>query len=195
MEFVIARYNENLNWLDNLLDPEQMKKVTVYNKGPDNVPGSIRLPNIGREAHTYLTHIINNYETLAEKVYFLQGNPVDHFLFYGIQPTFYHFQKFLTLNENGKTSNFQRHEISYGHRENRKCVQKSGMCLGEWFEKVFGIKYPNNVIVSYGACFGVTREKIRARTKEFYIELNKSLDTIDPEIAYFLERAWYYIFT
>ena len=34
--------------------------------------------NKGREAHSYLYHIIENYESLAGHVLFLQGSPFDH---------------------------------------------------------------------------------------------------------------------
>ena len=188
MEFVIARYTENLAWLDKVLDPEQRKMVTIYNKGPEDIPGSIRLPNVGREAHTYLTHIINNYDTLAEKVVFLQGYPFDHL---GYNET--NFQMFLVFNH--MTQNVTHYPMLYNGREPRPSIQKTDVCLGEWFEKVLQIEFPKDDFVYYGgACFGVTREKIRARPKEFYERVIKTLDTIDPETAYYLERAWYYIF-
>jgi len=64
-EIVVARYNENLSWLKKL--PKDII-ITVYNKGNDdiNIP-SIKLPNIGRESHTYLYHIIKNYNNLADQ--------------------------------------------------------------------------------------------------------------------------------
>lgn len=84
-ELVIARYREDLSWLRALGLP-----ATVYNKGPELAPGVltpqawpsgarvIPLPNIGREAHTFLTHIINEYEQLPEWTAFLQGDPFAH---------------------------------------------------------------------------------------------------------------------
>ena len=38
----------------------------------------IPLPNIGREAHTFFTHIINEYADLPEWTAFLQGDPFAH---------------------------------------------------------------------------------------------------------------------
>jgi len=74
-EIVIARYNENLDWIK-LLDKNI--KITIYNKGePIDYP-SIKLPNIGRESHTYLYHIINNYNKLADKTIFCQGDSIFH---------------------------------------------------------------------------------------------------------------------
>jgi hypothetical protein len=37
-----------------------------------------RLPNVGRESHTYLHHIITNYESLPELLLFLPGNSLTH---------------------------------------------------------------------------------------------------------------------
>ena len=74
-EFVIAHYNENLDWLMPIANHSH-----VYHKGTDLQPSLLPLnawewlPNIGRESHTYLYHIINNYDTLPEVTVFLQGD-------------------------------------------------------------------------------------------------------------------------
>ncbi|HEX8832632.1 MAG TPA: DUF3431 domain-containing protein, partial [Abditibacteriaceae bacterium] len=76
LELVVARYKEDLGWLRNI---SQRIRVTVYDKHPDNPhPGAICLPNVGREAHTYLHHIITRYDTLAPLTVFCQGKPFDH---------------------------------------------------------------------------------------------------------------------
>lgn len=80
LELVIARYREDISWLAELGLP-----CTVYNKGPQPEPGSLPpnatltpLPNLGREAHTFLTHIIARYDALPRHTAFLQGNPFAH---------------------------------------------------------------------------------------------------------------------
>ena len=55
-EIVIASFNENTSWINNIL-PGSI--VFEYNK--NNKHGVERLPNIGREAHTYLHHICKQY--------------------------------------------------------------------------------------------------------------------------------------
>lgn len=86
IEIVIARYKENLDWVFKI--PEEYK-IIIYNKGgnseelnyllKNNKNIIIReLENIGRESHTYLTHIINNYKNLSDKIIFTQGNPIEH---------------------------------------------------------------------------------------------------------------------
>jgi hypothetical protein len=75
-EIVIARYNENLDWLKNL-DPKI--KITIYNKGPENINYPyIKLQNNGRETHTYLYHIVNNYNKLSDLTIFCQGDSIWH---------------------------------------------------------------------------------------------------------------------
>lgn len=81
-EIVVARYNEDLAWL-NKLDDNII--ITVYNKGENNIvkinkPNVkiIKLPNIGRESHTYLHHIISNYDNLADQIIFCQGDSIFH---------------------------------------------------------------------------------------------------------------------
>jgi hypothetical protein len=77
---IIARYNEDINWVKELEIP-----YLIVNKGdpitdPDLIPYIIEMENSvnGREAHTMLWYIIENYESLPDKLIFLQGNPFDH---------------------------------------------------------------------------------------------------------------------
>jgi len=77
VEIVVARYNENLSWLNEY--PFNQFEYIVYNKGDNenfeknNVKEIVRLPNVGRCDHTYLYHIINNYEKLSNIVVFFPG--------------------------------------------------------------------------------------------------------------------------
>ena len=81
LEIIIARYNEELDWLKKI--PKTFK-IIIYNKGLDDIktilPNAtiIKLPNIGRESHTYLYHILHNYNNLADKTIFCQGDSIFH---------------------------------------------------------------------------------------------------------------------
>lgn len=69
-EMVIARYDEDISWSDNYKSFR-----TVYNKGePISNVESIFLNNEGHLAHTILTHIITNYDRLAETTFFTHGS-------------------------------------------------------------------------------------------------------------------------
>ena len=69
---IISRYNENLSWL--LESPFNQFKYIVYNKGINNnfektnVIQIINLPNVGKCDHTYLYHIVENYDNLSNIV-------------------------------------------------------------------------------------------------------------------------------
>lgn len=74
VECVIAKYKEDVGWTESLR--RAGFKVTIYNKsgsGPH-----IPLPNIGRESHTYLHHIVQTYPEFADFTVFMQGDPFPH---------------------------------------------------------------------------------------------------------------------
>jgi hypothetical protein len=78
INLIIARYNENLDWIENI--PKNLNiNIIIYNKGLDNINyNSIKVGNIGRESHTYLYYIIENYNNLADINIFIQGDPFTH---------------------------------------------------------------------------------------------------------------------
>lgn len=80
---VVARYNEDVSWLNQL--PADAS-VIVYNKGAEIPAGTLRaditvhaLPNHGRESHTYLYHLRHHFDAAAsEFTVFTQGDPFEH---------------------------------------------------------------------------------------------------------------------
>jgi hypothetical protein len=73
---VIARYNENVDWLKTVKIPH-----LVYNKGLDDLPDWVnqkKLENIGCEEYVYLTHINENYSNLSDTIIFCQADPFLH---------------------------------------------------------------------------------------------------------------------
>ena len=71
---IVSRFNEDLDWLYKVKD----WKIALYNKGQDINLDCIKLPNVGREAETYLNFIVNNYDTLKGIYAFFQGYPYGH---------------------------------------------------------------------------------------------------------------------
>ena len=78
IELVISRYNETLAWTQ--VPPFNQFRYTVYNKGPNDVFEKSRvdkvipLENVGNECHTYLSHILLNYNSLKPITVFLPGS-------------------------------------------------------------------------------------------------------------------------
>lgn len=88
MDIVVARYTEDVRWVYRLLHMPSVKRVFLYNKNPA-VPIQYHilvhpklhykeLPNKGREADTYVHHIIHHYDDLGDTVVFTQGDPFEH---------------------------------------------------------------------------------------------------------------------
>ena len=71
-EIVVAHYGEDLEWLK-----PYAKDAIVYHKWKEDKPRFeckkwIKINNVWREGHTYLYHIVNNYDNLPEYTFFFQ---------------------------------------------------------------------------------------------------------------------------
>jgi hypothetical protein len=77
VEVVVARYNEDVEWCRNFLYPPVIySKCEFDNVGLNIVP--ISIDDYGREASTWLLHIIKNYDQLSDFIIFLQARYNDH---------------------------------------------------------------------------------------------------------------------
>ena len=78
IEIIVSRFNEDLNWTQEA--PFNLFQYTVYNKGNNenfnktNVKQIINIENVGRCDHTYLYHIIENYNNLSNIIVFFPGS-------------------------------------------------------------------------------------------------------------------------
>lgn len=69
---VVAKYDEDISWLDKL--PSDWEK-RVYDKGPSG-----EYENVGREAETFARFIVDEYDRIHtwDRILLLQGHPFDH---------------------------------------------------------------------------------------------------------------------
>lgn len=194
VELVIARYNEDVSWAAGL-------NCTVYSKGdPTGLPTEVVLPNVGREAHTYLTHIVKRWNDLADYTVFVQGDPTDHLGGNSIEAMMA--ERSLALPRvvrccEWDTDGRLRHWGVWQERFAAGKLRKSELSMAEWFAKYLLIDINGLGSLAYtpGACFGVKRNVIQRRPKSFYQSVLGSIpDHHDPEEAYYLERAWMYFF-
>lgn len=75
LQLVINRYDEDVSWSD-VFD----KVRVIYDKSPVVLNSSqashvVPTDNVGREANTYLKHIVQNYDRLANRTVFMHGTP------------------------------------------------------------------------------------------------------------------------
>lgn len=199
-EIVVARYSENIEWCnkyDNL--------VTVYNKGVNDIPSTlttIPLKNVGRESHTYLYHIINNWDNLADITFFGQGNlSRDHDpypLCIYLQPK----MEEITINLYNTGMNLDKnnrivHTNKYLYNIQNGKLKPAQLDFISWWYKNIRQPYPGKLKIrwSHGALFSVSREAIKSNSLEYYKNLIKCLEEHDdPEEGHYFERSWFYIF-
>lgn len=215
---IVARYNESLDWV-NVFD-----KFQIYNKGEKNLSpfhqkNAIQLPNVGREAHTYLYHIINNYHNLEDILIFCQGSIAGHTYFNDPRE----FKKnALEIDEHGFSTNlcniagidygppgtgdnsghftltFHHHGKLYYSGKDGKPKDASILPyyqLGTWWEETTGEPYIRSRSVFWGATFSVKKEFILKRSLESYMKLFGTLCSHKNALeAHFCERAWFNIF-
>ena len=202
---IISRYKEDISWLSNHKEFD----VFIYNKGPKirdcEFQKIINLKNVGRESHTWIYHIISNYDNLSDNNIFLQGSlddlncmaykqPSDYIKFidkygfvasrYGILGPF-HWTRNIGIENNPK----------YKNDWESKKISRSEIGFRKFAKKLFP-KIPLFVSTSYGGCFAVKKESIRKYNISFYKNLLTFLNYhINPIEGHYMERLWCYMFT
>jgi hypothetical protein len=198
LELVIARHQEDLRWVRRV--PPSFR-VTIYNKGgKEAIPSGfpirdgmtvLNLPNIGREAHTYLTHLCNRYESLAATTVFCQGHPFDH------APDF-HDSLVGLENSKGGASPF----LWYGFLDESddplgrrlfvpwsKNPERRELATGRLFEELFRSPSPPMFYFRGGAQFAVERGAVLRNSLDFYRNALWLADSV-PDAAHSYERLW-----
>lgn len=198
IQIVVARYNEDIKWL------LPFKDVTIiYNKGQYlpllNSFNFINLDNVGRESHTYLYHIIENYDNLSDKTIFFQGNIRDHKIlniekYFGTENFIGNFSKINIEQLKKNIEHYGKWQIEY---KNNK-MKKNNYTVFDWLTKIIGIEINNEMDefnVVWGANFAISKELILSKPKRFYENIIRYLNYhINPEEGHYLERTWYLIF-
>lgn len=185
-KLVIARYHENINWVN-----DQNYPYIVYNKGeplPQNI-NHINLLNIGKESLTYLYHIIENYENIDNYTIFLQGNPFDHSKFTNGKDIVFPKLKFMALYGGRYTSPLICDKKGKPHHPIE-------LPIGEILDLLLPDKhFQNKFVFNAGAQFLVCKENILKYPKDFYVHaLNLHLNKNFPTMPWVFERIWATLF-
>ena len=183
IEIVVAKYKEDIAWLSYIPD----WKAFIYDKSKD-------IPNVGREAETWIRHIVENYDNLAEYTVFLQGNPIDHLRF-PIQHLRENIIQLCTFDIEALNTIIIEQPYTYSLHVPEYYQHIFGKCLGS-----------TQIKFSPGAQYVVPRSKIIHRSKQFYENLQSMLsnytgcswmETFEPHMmdAWLIERLWMFIFS
>lgn len=212
-EIVIARYNEDLNWITQ--EPFNRHPIIIYNKSDNanftkssNIKRVVNLPNVGREMHSYFYHIINNYDNLSDVTIFLPGSA-------DLPGKFERSKSVVSKVENTNNTTFScTHDDNFvndnynfeidnylsTHKNNQDINKDTSMEIsnirpyGNWFNSIFK-NNEKNTCISFNSIIAVSRDTILQKPKSYYESLMRQVDKHqNPEIVHYLERSWYAVF-
>lgn len=214
VEIVIARYNEPLSWLNEY--PFNQFKYIVYNKGDNDafeknhVKQIVTLKNVGRCDHTYLYHIIKNYEHLSDITVFFTGsigtnqfkkNKAVNILNNIIQSNYTKAYFLGTYNASIKT-NYKDFKLDHYSCSNSDNFSKNNETLlykcklrpyAKWYNYFFG-----NIIAHWstmGGVFSIDKRDVIQHPKSNYLKILQTVNThSNPEAGHYIERSWGVIF-
>jgi hypothetical protein len=211
IEIVVSRYNEDLSWVKEY--PFNQFKYTIYNKGSnqDFIKPSlyriVQLPNIGRCDHTYLYHIVNNYNQLAPITIFLPGSIKIYYKKAVAIKLIHHILNsknavFLGLQTNNIKTKFANFTIDNwaatnpNNRINNSDIHLEPAILrpyGKWYKHFFG----NTVVQKfcYMGIFSINKlDIIKHNINRYQQLLNAVSNHSNPEVGHYIERSWGAIF-
>lgn len=212
IQIIIARYNETLDWT--LEYPFNLFKYIVYNKGQnedfikDNVNKIIDLPNVGRCDHTYLYHIVTNYNDLAEITVFFTGsigaieekkNKAIIILKNILKYNQAFFLGSYTPSVKNTFNDFILDNWTCTDPANSALNPENKLCpaiirpFGKWFKYHFG-----DIKVNYYSYHGILSIHKLDIIQHPIIRYEKLLAAVErhsnPEVGHYIERAWAAIF-
>ena len=169
--FVVCKYKEDISWLKNLpykyiLYDRNNVKDKNYDDGKIDYSKSLKLKNVGKDAFSIVTYIVDNYNSLPNYVGFLQGEPFDHSPLLAILINKFRGEEFYPLSPNMSYSNDIKAESEY-----LKIVER------ETF-KYLGVK-KDIFEFPFGTQFIVSREKILKHSLKEYKFLLTKLDELE----------------
>lgn len=213
IDCVVARYNESVSWLF-MKEFANVDRFFIYNKGKpitEKMPNNaleIMLPNVGKCDHTFLYHIINNYDDLADITLFVSGraddprkgpkiiktmkliNKTHNSVFVGERFTIPDALWNFTIDK-WLSSNPENH-VDEGNISN--IAPAKVRPFGKWFRQFWKTEKTNIFVVQ--SIFAVHRKHIIQHPKEYYEPLYEELNyDINPEAGHYMERSWGIIFS
>lgn len=214
LDIVVARYKEpdECKFLIDLFTSVNNTQIRciIYNKG--GYQGGNTLPNVGRETHTYFTHIINNYHSLADVTVFVPGSfhtskvkfdqlhiVADYIKQHGIHPSCYIDQPrgylkdhlHFTLDYWLSMGNEANTNASKDQPFSRSPIQP----LGKWINETIRKPYTDKR-TSLSCLYGVGRNNILSNPINEYKRWVSLLEECGPngEILHYFERSMYVVF-
>lgn len=197
---IIALYKEDATWI-NSPELNSWEKHVYYKGAAVPKKGWKKLPNIGREAHTYLHHIIQHYDSInAKDIYvFTQGDPFDHC------------PEFLKRLKNCDGSYYDFGLLNTRVKIEEKAITRMGAAVFDWLDPAYvkemllkiNSKTIKNYIkagmapiinVSHYAIFSVSGQTILSHPKSLYEKFKRHTEEMEFHGAYTMELLWRELF-
>jgi hypothetical protein len=189
---VLSYFNSDINWIK---DIPQEYEIIIYNKGTtpliiDREIKEIKLENHGRESHSYIRYISDNYEKLSDITFFSQANPHEHI------------SSFIDLLD--ITDSFWFSDLGYYYCYLDGTPTHPNLPISNFCKKI-NLSPPEKIYFKPNGIFSVKKENILNRPKFFYDNIlniiehtnkhNENLESIgDNSYPWILERLWDLIF-
>jgi hypothetical protein len=192
---VVARWDEDVSWAKDY-------PHVIYDKGGGdgyiaegetiNLKDQLSLYVVqlhenpeGHESHTYLHHIITNYDRLDDLTTFVQGWPFDHARNWEREWQAEPVKGFAWVGDWMPTDDGR------GKPHHIQCELPIGMA----YEAIFDKPDRGEYTFIAGAQFVVSREKIRSRPRAFWEKVQALGFTpgLEKDWGYTMERLWFYI--
>ena len=199
IELVVARHGEDVSWVGPWLP--YLQRVTVYDKSERPMEPFhpkvrvLAVPNRGREAETYVRHVLQHYDDLCGRVVFAQGRYEDHVP----RPEFEALMR-------GTPRPASRLDVPWGRTvmghfgwtpdanwTKGDPMTPAGMTLGKYaLTYVCDDLVPEESVTWWpGAIFDATRDQVRRHPRERYERILATLSGAqNPEAAHVMERLW-----
>ena len=216
IDIVIARYNENLSWLDRYKN-RGFREIWIYNKNKESISCPVlenkntkcavkNIDNVGMCDHTYLYHIVHNYDTLADVTIFMPGsaniNYKNDLLEFTVNKAFETRNTVMNvltfdIGVGEAMYNFGMEKYTPSFTVKGTAEQSDEILLvpahirpfGKWYEHHF----PGEQIKSssFFGLMAISREHIHRRPKSFYENLLSQVDKHkNAEAPHYIERSW-----
>ena len=197
VEIVVAHYCEDMERLK-----PYAKNAIVYHKWNEDKPRfpvkkRVKLENVWRESHTYLYHIVNNYNNLAQYNIFFQWWVKDHEDVWWVYSSVNNYIREIKFNGFSCPKLFplvrKEPQIVFNWKfkeavENWS-LERSSLNFSQFYEKLFWKKQPFIICSFYAANFGVSRDVIKKHPLSFYKNALNLLPTVcNPEEWHYYER-------
>ena len=200
---IIVNYYNSKEFLDLTESLDSDIKVIIYNKSNEVLISSkenhtvIKSENIGREGHTYLTYIIDNYDNLSDVNVFIQDDFYEHL---------FNIDYFKNNFEKNKNTDFYQFGCSWRKGPDARPFSRGvtdgflDLNLGvnynydiKKFAELFDIHLPHSYTTEICAHFLVSKERILRYDKEKYKKILNWL-LADKINGYTLEHVWKILF-